>query len=429
MTTLTRPTAEPAAPTGAAPLDITAIRQDFPILSTTVHDLPLIYLDNAATTQKPTCVLNAMDDYYRQTNANVHRGLHALSERATAQMEQARADIAQFIHAPDPKQVIFTKGTTDGLNLLASSLTQLMPEPDAEIIITHMEHHSNIVPWQLACERTGATLKVVSIDDQGTLDLDHLNELLSEKTRIVSFVAVSNSLGTVNPSRKIIDMIRQHPKCQENPVAIIVDGAQAMAHHRIDVQALDCDFFVFSAHKMFGPTGIGALYGKREWLTRMPPYQGGGDMIRVVRFEGSTYAELPYKFEAGTPAIAEAIGFGAAVQYLRQFDLSVIAKHEHSLVARLTERLSDQPQTRLIGQSPEKSAVVSFYCDDVHPHDLGTLLDFEGVAIRAGHHCTMPVMQRFGVPATVRASVSVYNTLEEVDAFCDALARVRRPFQ
>jgi cysteine desulfurase/selenocysteine lyase len=428
MTTSISPSAQAQAATLAA-LNIDAIRKDFPILSTQVHGLPLIYLDNAATTQKPSTVLDAMDVYYRNTNANVHRGLHALSELATAQMESARKGIAQFINAPDAKQLIFTKGTTDGLNLLATSLTQMMVDAETEIIITHMEHHSNIVPWQIACERTGAKLKVVRIDDRGQLDLDHLNELLSEKTRIVSFVAVSNSLGTVNPAQEIVNLVRQHPKCQSHPVAIIVDGAQSMAHQKIDVQAIDCDFLVFSAHKMFGPTGIGALYGKREWLERMPPYQGGGDMIRVVSFEGSTYAELPYKFEAGTPAIAETIGFGAAIEYLDQFDLKAISAHEHSLVERLTARLSDQAQTRIIGQSPQKSAVVSFYCEEIHPHDLGTLLDFEGVAIRAGHHCTMPVMKRFCVPATVRASVSLYNTLSEVDAFCDALARVRLPFQ
>lgn len=410
-------------------LDIQEIRQDFPILSRQVHGQPLIYLDNAATTQKPNAVLSAMDTYYRQYNANVHRGLHTLSEEATAKMEAARKSIAQFINAPSPNQVIFTRGTTDGLNLLASSLTQLMPEPDNEIIITHMEHHSNIVPWQLACERTGAKLKVVRIDDTGALDLDHLNALLSENTRIVSFVAVSNSLGTINPAEEIIKLVRNHPKCQDHPVAIIMDGAQAMSHQTVDVQALDCDFFAFSGHKVFGPTGIGALYGKTEWLNKMPPYQGGGDMIRVVRFDQSTYAEIPHKFEAGTPSIAEAIGLGAAIEYLKQFDLNAIAEHEHRLVSHLTSRLLAEAQTRIIGQAANKSAVVSFYCEDVHPHDLGTLLDFEGVAIRAGHHCTMPVMERFDVPATVRASVSMYNTIEEIDAFCDALTRARTTFK
>lgn len=421
-------TANIEKPANQGELDIQAIRQDFPILTREVHDRPLIYLDNAATTQKPSAVLDAMDDYYRRYNANVHRGLHTLSEEATAKMEEARKNIAQFINAPNANQLIFTRGTTEGLNLLASSLTQLMPEAENEIIITHMEHHSNIVPWQLACERTGATLKVIRIDENGVLDLDHLNELLTEKTRILSFVAVSNSLGTINPADEIIKLVRNHPKCQAQPVAIIMDGAQAMSHQKVDVQALDCDFFVFSGHKVFGPTGIGALYGKTEWLNKMPPYQGGGDMIRVVRFDQSTYAEIPHKFEAGTPSIAETIGFGAAIEYIKQFDLSAIAAHEQRLVEHLTERLLAETQTRVIGQAPNKSAVVSFYCEDVHPHDLGTLLDFEGVAIRAGHHCTMPVMEHFKVPATVRASVSIYNTLEEIDAFCDALARVRAPF-
>ncbi|MEJ2669768.1 MAG: SufS family cysteine desulfurase [Gammaproteobacteria bacterium] len=409
--------------------DVNRIRADFPILSTHVHQRPLVYLDNAATTQKPTAVIDAMDHYYRHDNANVHRGLHALSERATQKMESARREIATFINARRPEQVIFTKGTTDALNLLAHSLSQVLLQADDEIVITHMEHHSNIVPWQMACERTGAILRVVRINDQGELDRDHLNELLSAKTRIVSFTAISNSLGTINPVAEIIQQVRQHPDVDVERIAISVDAAQALAHQAIDVRALDCDFLAFSAHKAFGPTGIGALYGKADWLERLPPYQGGGEMIRTVHFDKSTYADIPHKFEAGTPAIAEAIGFGAAIAYLKRFAFRDIIEHEHRLLQRATDRLLDQPGTRLIGEAAQKAGVISLICDEVHPHDLGTLLDFEGIAVRAGHHCTMPVMERYGVPATVRISLSLYNTIEEIDIFCDALSRVRKPFR
>jgi len=433
MTTLTEnavnTTEQSKAPSSSDSFCVERIRQDFPILSQKIHQSPLVYLDNAATTQKPQVVIDTINTFYSEQNANVHRGLHTLSEQATFLMEQSRSQIANFINAPSPQSLIFTKGTTDGLNLLASSLTQLMTEPGKEVIITHMEHHANIVPWQLACQRVGATIKVVRMHENGELDLDHFQSLLSANTAVVSFTAIANSLGTVNPCHDIIRMIREHPECSGNDVAIIIDGAQAVAHQKVDVQALDCDFFVFSAHKIFGPTGVGGLYGKPHWLDRLPPYQGGGDMIREVRFEGSTFAPAPQKFEAGTPAIAQAIGFGQAIEYLAQIDLTAAALHEQQLLERMTERLQEQPHTKIIGQAKHKAGVVSFVCEEVHPHDLGTLLDFEGVAIRAGHHCSMPVMDYYKVAATTRASVALYNTMDEVDYFCDALLRVRKHFK
>ncbi len=403
--------------------DVQAVRQDFPILARKVHGRPLVYLDNAATTQKPHAVIEAVSQYYKSYNANVHRGLHALSEEATAAMETARGRVRRFLNAANDRTIVFTKGTTESLNLLASVFGQSYVGEGDEIIITHMEHHSNIVPWQLLCERVGATLKVVPVNDEGVLELDAYENLFTAKTRLVSVVHVSNTLGTLNPVKQMVQM------AHARGVPVILDGAQAVSHVPVDVQELDCDFYAFSGHKLFAPTGIGVLYGKEHWLEQLPPYQGGGDMIRTVRFSGSTYADLPHKFEAGTPPIAGAIGLGNAIEYFNQFSYADIQAHESALLKLAQERLSQMPDIRVLGQAPLKCSVISLYCEQVHPHDLSTLLDFEGVAIRAGHHCNMPLMERFELPATVRASFAFYNTLEEVNVFFDALTQVRRSFQ
>ncbi|HKE32276.1 MAG TPA: cysteine desulfurase [Candidatus Angelobacter sp.] len=402
--------------------DVFKIREDFPILGQKVHGKPLVYLDNAATTQKPRTVIDALTHYYTTENANIHRGVHALSELATESYERARRKIQRFIHAPDPSQVIFVRGTTEGINLVAQTYGRTHIQAGDEIIISMLEHHSNIVPWQILSEQVGARLRVIPINDSGELLLDEFEKLLGPKTKIVGIAHVSNALGTILPLRKIIEMAHRRN------VPVVVDGAQAAPHVPIDVQALDCDFYAFSAHKMYGPTGIGALYGKRELLDAMPPYHGGGDMISSVTFEKTLYNKLPYKFEAGTPDISGVIGFGTAVDYVTAIGLDRIAAHEEELLAYATQALSAIPELRLIGTAKSKAAVVSFVLDSIHAHDVGTVLDQEGIAIRTGHHCAQPLMNRFGVEATARASFALYNTKEEVDALVQGIQKVREVF-
>jgi len=402
--------------------DIEKIRGDFPILDQQVYGKPLAYLDNAATTQKPQCVIDTVNHYYACDNANVHRGVHALSERATADYEAARQRIASFFNARDKREVIFTRGTTESINLIAASWGGAHISAGDEILITHMEHHSNIVPWQMLSERVGATLKVAPINERGELIMDAFEALLSERTRLVGVVHMSNALGTINPVETMIK------KAHAVGAKVLVDGAQAAAHLAVDVQALDCDFYVTSAHKMYGPTGIGILIGKESILESMPPYQGGGDMILTVSFEKTEYNDIPYKFEAGTPHIAGAIGFGKAIEYIDSIGFDAIGKREKALLAYATAKAQAFDGLRQIGTAAEKACVLSFVLDQVHPHDLGTIVDREGVAIRAGHHCAMPVMQFFQVPATARASFSVYNTEAEVDALFVALEKAKAIF-
>jgi cysteine desulfurase/selenocysteine lyase len=407
----------------ARPLwDVERIRKDFPILHQEVYGKPLAYLDNAATAQKPQVVLDALRAYYTADNANVHRGVHRLSERATEAYEGARRQIQRFLNAAHPREIVFVRGTTEGINLVAQAYGRWALGPGDEVVITALEHHSNIVPWQILCEEKGAALRVVPINDAGEVDLEAYEKLLSDRSRLVAVAHVSNALGTIVPVKRMIEAAHRRR------IPVLVDGAQAAPHLRLDVQALDCDFYTFSGHKTYGPTGIGALYGKTELLERMPPFQGGGDMIKSVSFEKTTYNDLPYKFEAGTPSIAGAIGLGVALDYLAGLGLEQVAAYEHELLAYATERLASLPGLRLIGTAREKAAVLSFVVEGVHAHDVGTILDREGVAVRAGHHCAMPVMTRFGVPATTRASLALYNTREEIDALIGALEKVREIF-
>lgn len=391
-----------------APLDVERIRTDFPILHQQVNGHPLAYLDNAASYQHPRCVIDAISHYYEHDHANVHRGVHTLSHRATEAQESGREAVRRFINAPDAREIVFTRGATEAINLVAHGIGQSL-EPGDEILISHMEHHSNIVPWQLACERSGARLVVVPIDDRGALLMDEFHRRLGPRTRMVAMVHVSNALGTINPVEDIAAAARARG------VPVLIDGAQAIAHQAVDVQAIGCDFYALSGHKMCGPTGIGALWGRREWLERLPPYQGGGDMILTVSFEGSTWNELPYKFEAGTPHVAGATGLGAAIAYLEGIGMERIARHEQRLLDYATEAVGRLPGLRIVGTAPRKAGVLSFTLEGVHPHDLGTVLDHQGVAIRTGHHCAMPVMDRFGIPGTARASFAFYNTEREVD--------------
>ena len=402
--------------------DVDRIRKDFPALHQEVHGHPLVYLDNAATTQKPQVVIDALSAYYSADNANVHRGVHLLSERATEAYEGARARIQRFINAGHSREIVFVRGTTEGINLVAQTFGRRTVGAGDEIVITALEHHSNIVPWQMLCEERGAVLRVVPIDDAGAVDADAYERLLNERTRLVAIAHVSNALGTVLPVRRMI------AQAHERGAVVLIDGAQAVSHLAVDVRELDCDFYTFSGHKAFGPTGIGVLYGKTERLEHMPPWQGGGDMIKTVSFEKTTYNDLPYKFEAGTPDIAGAIGLGVALDYLDGVGLDRVAAYEHELLVHATRVLSVLPGVKLLGTAREKAAVVSFLVDGVHPHDVGTILDQEGVAVRTGHHCAMPVMTRFGVPATTRASFALYNTHEEIDALVAALAKVREVF-
>jgi cysteine desulfurase/selenocysteine lyase len=406
----------------SAAFDVEKIRADFPILREIVHGKPLVYLDSANTSQKPQSVLRAMDDYYRHANANIHRATHLLSERATEAYEGTRAKAARFINAPDARSIVLTTGTTDGINLVAQSYGRSALRPGDEVILSWLEHHSNIVPWQLVCEQTGATLRVIPIDDRGEIELDVYRELLSERTKIVALGHVSNALGTINPVREMIASARAVG------AVTLIDGAQAVPHMPVDVQALDCDFYVFSSHKMFGPTGSGVLYGRLAHLEAMPPYRGGGDMIASVTFEKTEYNVVPYKFEAGTPNIAGVVGFGAAIDYLDTIDREAALAHEDSVLAYATDRLREVAGTRVLGEARQKTGVLSFVMDGVHPHDVGTVLDREGVAVRTGQHCAQPVMDRFGVPATIRVSLALYNTRADIDALIRALARVREVF-
>ena len=403
-------------------LDVEKVRADFPILAEEVHEKPLVYLDNAATAQKPTQVIEAIDQYYREYNSNVHRGVHTLSEKATMAFEGTRGKTKTFINAKSEKEIIYTKGTTEGINLVAQSYGRSILKEGDEIIISAMEHHSNIVPWQLLCEQTGAILKVIPINDAGELIMDEYVKLLSTKTKIVAIAHISNALGSINPIKDIIKL------AHENEAIVLVDGAQSAPHTAIDVQDLDCDFYALSSHKLFGPTGFGILYGKEELLNAMPPYHGGGDMIKMVTFEKSLYADLPYKFEAGTPHISGGVGFGAAIDYVSSVGLDKIAAYEHELLEYATEAALTIKGLRLVGTAKNKASILSFVIDDIHPHDLGTILDHEGVAIRAGHHCAMPVMDRFAVPATARASFAFYNTKQEVDTLIKGIENAKKIF-
>ena len=402
--------------------DVQEVRKDFPILHQEVNGHPLVYLDNGATSQKPRSVIDAVRHYYERDNANVHRGVHTLSERATNDYEGARDTAQRFINASDRKEVILVRGTTDGINLVAQSYGRSLLKAGDEIIISTMEHHSNIVPWQMLAAQTGAEVKVIPVNEEGELEMDAYMQMLGPKTRIVSVVHVSNAMGTLNPVKSIIDT------AHEVGAVVMLDGAQAAPHLAIDVQALDCDFYSFSGHKVFGPTGIGVLYGKAELLEKMDPYQGGGDMIRSVSFDGTTYNDLPYKFEAGTPNIAGAIGLGAALDYVSNLGIDAIAAHEHDVLETATRVMSEIPGVRLIGTAKEKSSIISFVMDGVHPHDIGTVVDSEGVAIRTGHHCAMPLMKRYGLAATARASFALYNTREEAEALAGAVWKVKEMF-
>ena len=413
-----------AAPAAAPALafDVERIRNDFPILRRQIREHPLVYLDNAATTQKPHAVIDTIARYYGNGNANIHRGVYVLSEEATAAYDAARVKVQRFLNARAAREIIFTRNSTESINLVAHSFGRSQLGPGDEVLITHMEHHSNIVPWQILCEETGARLRVGPIDDRGVLQMDEFERLISPRTRLVSVVHLSNSLGTINPVRKIVELAHGHG------VPVLIDGSQSAYHMPIDVQALDCDFFCFTGHKTYGPTGIGVLYGREALLEAMPPYQGGGDMIRSVTFEKTTYAELPHKFEAGTPNIAGVVGLGAAVDYLTGVGFDKIAPYEADLLDYGTAALSEVKGLRLIGTAPDRASILAFVMKGAHPHDVGTIVDTEGVAIRTGHHCTQPVMDHFGVPATARASVAMYNTRAEIDALVRALQRVREMF-
>lgn len=399
------------------------IRADFPILKRQVNGQPLIYLDNGASTQKPQQVIDAIATYYTDINSNIHRGVHHLSQVATDAYEASRKKIQQFIGAKHDHEIIFTSGTTGGINLVAHSVGRGFVKAGDEILITEMEHHSNIVPWQLLCEERGAVLKVVPMDERGVLDMEAFAKLLSDKTRLVSVTYVSNSLGTMNPVRDIIRL------AHDAGVPVLLDAAQVVQHHPIDVQELDVDFLVFSGHKMYGPTGVGVLYGKEKWLDAMPPYQGGGDMIKQVSFEGTTFNDLPFKFEAGTPNIAAGICLGNAVDYIQDIGIKQIEAYETALLQYLTEQLQQIPGMRIIGTAPEKSGVVSFLIGEVHPYDVGVILDKLGIAVRTGHHCTQPVMDKLGIPGTVRASIGLYNTKEDVDGLMAGLERAANMLQ
>jgi cysteine desulfurase/selenocysteine lyase len=398
--------------------DVQRVRADFPILARAVHGKPLVYLDNAATTQKPQAVLDALTRYYTESNANVHRGVHQLSERATEAFEAARERVRRFFNASGPTEIVFTRNATESINLVAQSFLRPRLQEGDEVLVSAMEHHSNIVPWQLA----GARLRVAPIDDRGELLLDEMERLIGPRTRLVAMTHMSNALGTVTPAAEVVRIAHRHG------VPVLLDGSQAAYHMRVDVRALDCDFYAATGHKLYGPTGIGVLYGREAHLEAMPPFLGGGDMIRTVAFERSTWNALPYKFEAGTPDIAGAVGLHAAIDYLDVVGLDHAARHERALLAYGTQILEDVPGLRIIGTAPEKSSIHSFVMDGVHPHDIGTIVDREGIAIRTGHHCAQPVMERFGIPATARASLAMYNTIEEMEALGRALARVREVF-
>ena len=408
--------------TDLATFDVEKIRVDFPVLHETVIGKPLVYLDNAATSQKPMPVIEALDNYYREYNSNIHRGVHHLSQVATDAYESARNKIRDYIHAESNKEIIFVRGATEGINLVAQTFGASQIKAGDEILITEMEHHSNIVPWQMLAEQTGATLKYIPINDAGELQIDLLDELLTEKTKLVAVVHISNALGTINPIETIIS------KSHAVGAKVLIDGAQAVPHTRINVSELDCDFYVLSGHKLFAPTGIGVLYGKQSLLESLPPYQGGGDMIKMVTMEKTLYNDLPHKFEAGTPHIAGVIGLGAAIDYLESIDFEGAVQHEHELLDYANELASKTEGMNLVGTARNKTSILSFTLDGIHPHDIGSIVDNEGVAIRAGHHCAMPVMERFKVPATARASFAFYNTFAEVDALFKSIKQCREVF-
>jgi cysteine desulfurase/selenocysteine lyase len=398
-------------------LDLAKIRADFPILQREMNGKPMVFLDSAASSQKPQFVIDAMDRYYREQHANVHRGVYQLSQEATDAFERARELVRGFINAKSDKEIIFTRGTTEGINLVAASYGEKFLQEGDEVLISYLEHHSNIVPWQLICDRKGAILKVIPINEKGELDMGAYADLLSDKTKIVAVNHVSNALGTINPVRAIIEA------AHARNIPVLIDGAQAVPHMQVDVQELDVDFYVFSGHKMLGPTGIGVLYGKSSWLEAMPPYHGGGEMIHTVTFEKTTYAELPHKFEAGTPDIAGAVGLGAAVEYMTAIGHEAISQHEHELLEYATEKLTKIEGLRIYGTADEKASVISFLVEGIHPYDLGTLLDKQGIAVRTGHHCTQPLMDHYGIPGTVRASFAVYNNREDVDRLIAGVER------
>ena len=403
--------------------DAAKVRKNFPALNQKIYGKPLVYLDNAATTQKPKAVIDSLEQYYSSENANIHRGIYYLSQQATNAYEGVRARVRQFLNARSSDEIIFVRGATEGINLVAQSYGRTYVKKGDEIVVSVMEHHSNIVPWQMLCDEAGARLRVIPINDEGEILMGEYEKLLNERTRLVSITHVSNVIGSINPVKEMVE------KAHGRGIPVLVDGAQAVPHLKVDVQDLDCDFLVFSGHKMFGPTGIGVLYGKSELLEKMPPYQGGGDMISSVTFEKTVYNKIPYKFEAGTPHIAGVIGLGRAIDFLNETGIEEIAAYEEELLRVATKALEAVPGLRLIGTARKKSAIVSFVLKEVHPHDIGTILDRQGVAIRAGHHCAMPLMQRFGVPATARASFAFYNTREDVDALCRALGKVYEVFK
>jgi cysteine desulfurase/selenocysteine lyase len=402
---------------------VEAVRNEFPILRETIHGKPLVYLDNAASTQKPQVVIDAIEHYYSHDNSNVHRGVHTLSMRATKMFEAARESVRDFLNAADTREIVFVRGATEAVNLVAQSYGRTNVGEGDEVLISEMEHHSNIVPWQILCMEKGAKLNVIPMNDAGELLIDEYKKLLTPRTRIVSVVHVSNSLGTINPVAEMIEM------AHERGIPVMLDGAQAAPHMPVDVRELDCDFYAFSSHKIYGPMGAGALYGKSDLLEAMPPYQSGGDMIKSVTFEKTTYNTLPYKFEAGTPNVGDAVGLGAVIGYIRDIGLPAIASHEKDLLDYATERLLSIDGVRIIGTAAKKVGVISFVIEGIHPHDVGTIVDREGVAIRTGHHCTQPVMQHFGIPATSRASFGVYNTRNDIDALVAALGSVKNVFK
>ncbi len=399
-------------------METDSIRSQFPILDQKVYGKPLVYFDNAATTQKPQSVIDTLCRYYQTLNSNIHRGAHYLAAEATEEYEQTRRAVQQFINARHSHEIVFTRGTTESINLVAASFGQHFLKEGDEVVVSAMEHHSNIVPWQLACERQGAKLRVIPFDDDGVLDLEALRGMLNEKTRIVAVNHVSNTLGTVNPIRQIVDIAHSHG------IPVLIDGAQAISHFAVDVQELGCDFYCFSGHKMYGPMGVGVMYGREELLEQMPPYQGGGEMIKDVTFERTTYNELPFKFEAGTPAVGDVLGLHSAIRFMRQTGIENIARHEKELTEYATERLLQIEDLRIYGRAKEKTSVISFLVGNAHPYDVGTLLDKLGIAVRTGHHCTQPIMDRYGIPGTVRASFAVYNTREEVDVLISAIERI-----
>jgi cysteine desulfurase / selenocysteine lyase len=405
-----------------SPFDVAAVRRDFPILDQTVHGKPLAYLDNAATAQKPRAVIDAISHYYLSDNANIHRGVHLLSERATAGYEAARIAVQTFLNAREAREIVFVRGTTEAINLVAQAYARPLLRPGDEIVLSILEHHSNFVPWKMACEATGAVLRVVPMTDAGELRMDEYERLLGRHTRLVALGHVSNALGTIHPAAEIVGL------AHARGIPVLLDGAQAVPHMKVDVAALDCDFYAFSGHKLFGPTGIGVLYGKAELMDRMPPWQGGGDMISSVTLDEVRYNTLPAKFEAGTPDIAGAVGLAAAIRYLDGIDIDAAAAHEAALARYAEERLAEFDDVTVIGRAAHKAGIVSFVMKTVHPHDIGTVLDREGVAIRTGHHCCQPLMQRLGVPATARASLAFYNTRDDVDRFADAIGQVRKLF-